>query len=129
MNRTELLFLFTALTLISIITEGTSISGKYTIKYSNSASLSVLPSFLSNFLSTLILVDKYSITKNKWCYTNGNSNQFSSLDAAKASCSSNGKCVGLYDICGNGTVFHLCNEPINAETSDCGSILYQRIGK
>ena len=93
---------------------------------------SILPSFLSNFSlnsSTLILVDDYSITKNKWCYTNGNSNKFSSLDAAKASCSSDGKCVGFYDICGNGTVFHLCNEPVNAEASDCGSILYQRIGK
>ena len=38
MNRMELLFLFSAfaMVLISIVAEGTSVSGKYTIQYTNS---------------------------------------------------------------------------------------------
>ena len=50
---------------------------------------------------------------------------FSKLDAAKATCSMDGNCVGVYDNCGRGNEFALCAAPLNIGDSSCGSILHQ----
>ena len=74
----------------------------------------------------------YSATTHKYCNRNGNINTFSNLDAAKASCSADAECVGLFDDCGRGIDFRHCNSPLTivVEGVDgCGSILYQPIGK
>ena len=76
--------------------------------------------------SLFVLDDVYSATTNTMCYTNGNSDTFSDLKAAKISCSADADCVGLFDSCGRGTQYLLCNAPLSISVAGCGSILYQQ---
>ena len=71
----------------------------------------------------------YSARASTYCDRNGNINTFSDLDAAKASCSADDDCVGLFDSCGDGTKFKHCSTPLSTIASSCGSILYQPSGK
>ena len=82
---------------------------------------------LCNLPLATILADVYSETRNKYCRGNGSS--FSGLDAAKIRCSEDDNCAGLYDSCGKGNSFKLCNWSSGKWASGCGSILYQKRGK
>ena len=78
--------------------------------------------------SFLLLLDVYSETVQEYCDKNGNNRSFSELDTAKASCLTDGNCIGLYDECGRGSSFFHCSAPMAVRPSSCGSILYQQIG-
>ena len=82
-----------------------------------------------NLLFTAFLVYAYSETTNKFCKRNWNSNSFPELVAAKANCSADDDCIGLYDYCGKGESFRLCNAPLSLVSSSCGSVVYQDTGK
>ena len=87
-----------------------------------------LPSIQDNFscyLSLQFLAVEYSRTINHHCRQNGYEIVFSTLDAAKAKCSMDDNCVGVYDNCGRGNEFALCAAPLNIGYSSCGSILHQ----
>ena len=77
------------------------------------------------YLSSLFLAVEYSRIINHHCVHNGYNIVFSKLDAAKATCSMDGNCVGVYDNCGRGNAFALCAAPLNIGDSSCGSILHQ----
>ena len=68
---------------------------------------------------------EYSRIINHHCVHNGYNIVFSKLDAAKATCSVDDNCVGVYDNCGRGNEFALCAAPLNIGDSSCGSILHQ----
>ena len=76
-----------------------------------------------------VLDSYYSERQNQYCLTNGNTNSFSELNAAKSSCLTNDNCVGLVDQKGEGNRFTLCNKPLVVETSTKGSIFYQKQSK
>ena len=78
--------------------------------------------------SFLLLLDVYSETVQEYCDKNGNNRSFSEFDTAKASCLTDGNCIGLYDECGRGSLFFHCSGPMAVRPSSCGSILYQQIG-
>ena len=82
----------------------------------------------------LFLLGLYSETANKYCRTNGRNEfslygHYSQLDTAQAACMGDDACFGIYDLCGNGNTFQLCNASTSIGKSGCGSILYQRKGK
>ena len=82
----------------------------------------------------LFLLGLYSETANKYCRTNGRNEisldgDYSQLDTAQASCMGDDTCFGVYDLCGDGKTFQLCNAAMSIAQSGCGSILYQRKGK
>ena len=90
--------------------------------------LACLPTFCVKCHSFLLLLDVYSETVQEYCDKNGNNRSFSELDTAKASCLTDGNCIGLYDECGRGSSFFHCSAPMAVRPSSCGSILYQQIG-
>ena len=59
---------------------------------------------------------------------NGNIEQFSKLSDAKASCIIDDNCIGLYQDCNKGP-YRLCNRPLVAMESGCGSTLHYVFGK
>ena len=83
---------------------------------------------------SLFLSGLYSETANKYCRTNGRNEisldgDYSQLDTAQASCMGDDTCFGVYDLCGDGKTFQLCNASMSIGQSGCGSILYKRKGK
>ena len=84
---------------------------------------------LCNLPFTAFLVYAYSETTNKYCKRNGNSNSFPELVAAKANCSADNECIGLFDNCGKGESFRLCNAPLSLVPTSCGSVVYQDTSK
>ena len=87
----------------------------------------ILPLIYSG--SSFLLDVVYSATASYDCDRNGNSNTFSDLDKAKASCSADADCMAVYDSCGHGTEFRHCSAPLSFDYSRCGSILYHPGGK
>ena len=82
----------------------------------------------------LFLLGLYSVTANKYCSINGGNEisshgYYSQLDTAQASCMGDDTCFGVYDLCGDGKTFQLCNASMSIGQSGCGSILYKRKGK
>ena len=83
---------------------------------------------------SLFLLGLYSETANKYCRTNGRNEissygDYSQLYTAQAACMGDDACFGVYDLCGDGKTFQLCNAAMSIAQSGCGSILYQRKGK
>ena len=82
----------------------------------------------------LFLLGLYSETANKYCRTNGRNEisldgDYSQLDTAQANCMRDDTCFGVFDLCGDGKNFQLCNASMSIAQSGCGSILYKRKGR
>ena len=83
---------------------------------------------------SLFLLGLYSETENKYCRTNGGNEisldgDYSQLDTAQATCMGDDTCFGVFDLCGDGKNFQLCNASMSIAQSGCGSILYKRKGR